>query len=568
MFKAYDVSNHAGLLRGMNRRVLGGPDSASGGLLASQQALQGYLAQPFKVPAKGSPEASLFAQAVLFAQKDATVKTYFAKLQTALKHKIASLKQQGYVDTDQAALDALPKRIAIAQDAVDKSKKELDKAFDAVDAAFATFLDWIQQSYRLAVQNHIYTDIGSTPQSGETGLIDLNQGIDKEVKISIPEQLYCALYNILVKGSSMLAPYFWGPHADKSFQNNTTYWGTGPVLTPLPEASELPAVVEDKKRIRSGLIRTNTGLAWSPKAYLWNFEPQSIPTRLRYTGASATRGGFNAAYSWNENFIPKLNGAIALYKQLLVNVKVLQDLQASQNVLTKSIVDEKAAAQAEQAAYAKGATDADAIKAKLSGFLRGYADTLGEQYTKAAELSGLTKAREEMQAQNAKWFAEYDAMTKQGVALVAQAEAETDAGRKAALRIEGARRLGRALEMNARGQSLRDGALKRYGERRSGAAKGLADAQAKTGLTLPPVEQAQVQQDTAKIAELNAAIAEIQKAADATKAQIKEGMDKLPPEFKPPNAPPPALEEKKGGAGWILALGAVGAAFIAYKRGH
>lgn len=593
MFKAYDVSNHAGLLRGMDRRSLGGPESAPPSLLSAQQGLQDYLAKPFKVPAKDSPDAALFAQAVLFAQSDATVKSYFVKLQAALKHKIASLKQQGFADTDQAALDALPKRITVAQDAVDKSNRELDKALDAVDAAFNVFIDWIQQSYRLAVQNHLYTEAYALHVSSDVGIIDAFNGSPYGFPLSVPEQLNAALYNLktplgtpsvmLTKPALAMTLGFWTGTYNNSFRNNTTYFGNGPILQPLP-TDPLPPVMDGNKVMRSGLrkggkrtivepkkvqVLNTDETVWVSKKLPWVYAPLAdLHTQLRYTGSSATREGFMAAYSWNENFIPKLKGAIALYNQMLANTKMVQDLQASLTSLTQAVADEKAAAQAEQAAYEKGLAEANAVKAKLSGFLLGYADTLGEQYTKAAELNGLTKAREAMQAQNAKWFADYDAMTKQGNALIAQAEAETDAGRKAALRIEGARRLGRALEMNARGQSLRDGALKRYGERRSGAAKGLADAQAATGLTLPAVSQAQVQADTAKIAELNAKIAEIQAAANATKQEIIDGLSKLPSEFQPPNTPPKVEEKPKGGAGWILALGAAGAAFIAYKRGH
>jgi peptidoglycan hydrolase-like protein with peptidoglycan-binding domain len=597
MFNPFDRANHADLLRGMTRRSLGGPDSAPPSLLASQQALQVYLAQPFAPPKLGSPEAGLFSSAVLFAQKDPTVKAYFAKLQAALKHKIASLKQKGFAETDQAALDKLPNRIAVAQDAVDKSKKYYLEAIDRADKAFLNFLDWLTKSVQLFVRDagdeewtfkHV-EDYTGMPVGLRTDTLDSDAK-----RAHNAEYVTAALY-----GEPKFLDGFKGnDYADlKSHLNDTTYFRDGAVLQAIPADSapfglftvkgsdrysvgatsyqkgeknpEVPTAgvvihngVPKWKSVQSGTTYAGAyflSLLFAPK--------DGKPGRIVYLGESR-HNTVAAAAVWNEDFIPKLAAATKLYQQFVGNTNILRDLLVSRDTLTKSVADENAAAQAEQAAYEQGLADANAIKSKLSGFLLGYAQALGEQYTKAAELNGLTAAREAMQAQNAKWFAEYDAMTKQGNALLAQADTETDEGRKAALRIEAGRRLGRALEMNARGQSLRDGALKRYGDRRSGAVKDLADAQAKSQLSLPTVVLAQVQTDTAKIAELTAQIAAIQAAADATKQEIIDGLNKLPEGFKPPNAPPPPAAKAKGGAGWILALGAAGAAFIAYKRGH
>jgi hypothetical protein len=571
MFKAYDVENHAGLLRGMNRRSLGGPDSAPPSLLSSQQALQAYLAQPFKVPAKDSPEAALFAQAVLFAQSDATVKSYFTKLQAALKHKVASLKQKGLAETDQAALDKLPNRITVAQDAVDKSKKYYIEAINRADDAFANFYDWIEQSTKLIARGVAgwgywtpgFKDapiIGKVDQPklwSDAERIQNGDIINKVLMGKLPE--------MSTKFRSWQEPeVLWR----KVFDNGYAY-STGPEMQYIPNDSVVFNALGENT---PGIVIVDNLPRWRSNRLALTYAPTpKMQARLRYVGDYANQEpavqGFFATNRWNNNFLPALAGATKLYQQFVSNTKILQDLQASLNALTQAVADENAAAQTEQAAYEKGLADANAIKSKLSGFLLGYADTLGEQYTKAAELNGLTAAREAMQEQNAKWFADYDAMTKQGAALVVQAESETDLGRKAALRIEGARRLGRALELNARGQSLRDGALKRYGERRSAASKNLADLQDKSKLTLPPQAQKQAQVDTAKIAELDAKIADIQAKADETKKEIIDGLNKLPDEFKPPNAPK-VKEKPQGGAGWILALGAAGAAFIAYKRGH
>lgn len=664
MFKPYDSRNHAGMLRGMPQ-TLGAPDTLPQGQLAT------YLSKPFSPPKDtNSPEGQVFLQAVAYAQYAPDVVAYFNKLKAALAHRIKSIEETGLAETDQAALNKLPKRIEVAQDAVQKALKNLRASIDPVDQAVASFVNWVIagagngliQSYDaiystgeydpdvalfasqlspgqdksqgndlLVLKDNVIKDYAKSRKlDANKAVTNLFEDVFSDTKRSREAENEAAILGRLYGDGRLrdrlggIGGIFLGEPGkrqwdarghwlsnkvdDKYVANKwfSTPGSTDAGNTPPPDLASLKPIPADAPPFgffqdlaqrndnqpstsipSSGIVDVNGVKKWRGMIIIrepWENlvggdysqrmaairispDPKETGRFLRHTGPSteANTNGYMANARWNRLVIPAIEQSAKLYQQFLTTSAVLKDLQDSFAATTQSLEDHQQKAASAQAAYEKGMAAADAIKAKLKGFLAGYADVMGKQFADAAELNGLTAARDAMAEQNTKWFLQYDAMTKQAKALQDQADAETDPLKKAALNIEAARRLGRSYEMNNRGDELRSGALKRYGEQRTGLAKQIQQSQLTMQVTLPPTDQLKFVADTAKIAELDAKIAKIQEQANVVKSDIKTGLDRLPDEFRPPNVPPKE-EQKEGSSTWILVGGALAAAAIVLQR--